>query len=233
MEKKKYLYQKIGSTGYGKIKSIEIASDLLEKNCSELNDYEKVTPRYEGYYVPDHFKAISNKEYVSEDSNQAEKRIFRKAVIDNYGKYTIDYEVNICPGEKQNIDVLFFNDGCLYIGEGKGPKASGDESILRAVLEIETYSRLIDQERIFNDYCSNLKWLDNCIKNKSEIKKAIIIFEQKDSEVSPMYKQLITDNQYEPIRVLMRKLKVYAVKAEDFCENGKISFFDGFSPKDY
>ena len=53
-----YLYQLIGTAGYGKIESIKIAQTLLDSNCKELN-YAKVTPRPDGYFVPDHQTKIT------------------------------------------------------------------------------------------------------------------------------------------------------------------------------
>ena len=44
-----YLYQKIGTTGYGKTKSIKIAQTLLDSNCEELC-YEKVIPHHHIYH---------------------------------------------------------------------------------------------------------------------------------------------------------------------------------------
>ena len=227
----KYLYQKFGKSGYGKTKSIEIANELLNNNCKELNSYKKITPRVGGYFVPEHQDKIKKK--INEASiNQAEKKKFREAVINNYANYTIDYEINIAPGEKQNIDVLFIYDGTLFIGEGKGPKASGDEPLLRAVLEIETYSRLIVSEQLFSDFLANIPWVKKEVQSNI-LKKSVILFEKKDGKESPMFRQLYQD-EYSPIHNLMRKLKVYAIKAESFCQqNGKVEFFKGFSPLDY
>ncbi len=225
-----YLYQKIGTAGYGKTESIKIAQALLDSDYKELN-YAKIPSRPDGYFVPEHQTKIKLRQNeASED--QIEKRTIRQAIIDNYKRYAIDYEINICPGEKQNIDVLFHFLGSLWIGEGKGPNASGDEPLLKAVLEIETYSRIINSERFVLDFSENLDWLKSNL-NSSEIKKCVILFTTKDDRVSPMYRQLF-QKEYEPIHQLMRKLKIYAVKAELFCDNpGKIEFFEGFSPEDY
>lgn len=225
-----YLYQKIGTAGYGKTESIKIAQTLLDSDCKELN-YAKVTPRSDGYFVQDHqtkIKARLNE--ASED--QIEKRTFRQAVIDNYKRYAIDYEINICPGEKKNIDVLFLFSGSLWIGECKGPNASGEEPLLKAVLEIETYSRIINSNQLVFDFTENLEWVKTNL-HSSTIRKCVILFSTKDDRVSPMYRQLF-QKEYEPVHQLMRKLKIYAIKAELFCDNpGKIEFFEGFSPEDY
>ena len=57
----KYLYQKFGKSGYGKTKSIEIANELLNNNCKELNSYKKITPRVGGYFVPEHQDKIKKR----------------------------------------------------------------------------------------------------------------------------------------------------------------------------
>lgn len=239
-----YLYRKIGASGFGKTQSIRIAQKLLKADCKELN-YPKVNPRSEGYYVPEHQTKIKTRQNDASDS-QIEKRTFRQAVIVNYKRYAIDYEVNICPGEKQNIDVLFLFSKSLWIGECKGPKASGDEPLLKAVLEIEIYSRIINSGQLARDYAKNIDWIMNTLKYKTKlkngkfktgirdnIKKCVILFETKDGKESPMRRQLYQD-EYEPIQQLMSKLQIYAVKAESFCAKpGKIEFFEGFSPKDY
>ncbi len=231
MSAMKYLYQKIGQTGYGKTKSIEIANELLSKNCKELDSYIKIQPREGGYFVHEHKEKITSKCNEASDK-QAEKKKIREAVINNYRNYTLDYEVNIVPGGKQNIDVLFFHDGYLFIGEGKGPKSSGNEPLLKAVLEVETYSRIIYPEKILEDYKKNVEWLSEKIKYNT-IKKAVILFEQNDGSESPMRKQLY-QKKYLPIHKLMKKLQIYAIKAELFCqEKGRIEFYKNFSPSDY
>ena len=227
---KSYLYQKIGTAGYGKKESIKIAQKLLDSDCKEMN-YEKVNPRSDGYFVLDHQTKIKTRQNEASDV-QKEKRTFRQAVIDNYKRYAIDYEINICPGEKQNIDVLFLFSGNLWIGECKGPNASGEEPLLKAVLEIETYYRIIKSEKFVHDYTENLDWVKNNLQSET-IKKCVILFSTKDDRVSPMYRQLF-QKEYEPIHQLMRNLKIYVVKAECFCDTqGKIEFFEGFSPEDY
>ena len=225
-----YLYRKIGASGFGKTQSIKIAQKLLKADCKELN-YPKVKPRAEGYFVPDHKTKIEARQNDASEL-QIEKRTFRQAVIDNYKKYAVDYEVNICPGEKQNIDVLYIFSRALWIGECKGPKASGDEPLLKAVFEIETYSRIINPNQFVCDYTERLDWVKNNLKSKG-IKKCVILFEIKDGNESPTHRQLYQD-EYEPIHQLMSKLQIYAVKAESFCAKpGKIEFFEGFRPKDY
>ena len=225
----KYLYQKIGTAGFGKTKSIKIAEELLANHLKELN-YEKVIPRSEGYFMP-HQELISSFTNKASD-NQAEKKALRDGVINNYKKYTIDYEINICPGKKQNIDALFIYDGDLFIGEAKGPRASGDEPLLKAVLEIETYSRIINSEQLVEEYSNNLEWVKKNLKT-NVIKKAVILFEECDNRKSPMYMQLIQEK-YQPIHELMKELKIYTVKAEPFYKsNGEILFFKGFSPSNY
>ncbi len=227
---KSYLYQKIGTAGYGKIESIKIAQTLLDSNCKELN-YAKVIPRPDGYFVLDHQTKIKARHNAASDV-QIEKRTFRQAVIDNYKRYAIDYEINICPGEKQNIDVLFLFVSKLWIGEGKGPNASGEEPLLKAVLEIETYSRIIKSEKLVYAYTKNLDWVKDNLKS-NKIQKCVILFTTKDGRKSSMYRQLF-QKEYEPIHQLMRNLKIYVVKAECFCDTqGKIEFFEGFSPEDY
>lgn len=223
-----YLYRKIGKKNYGKTKSIKLAQELLNNKMT----YDKVVPWENGYFVPEHQTKILTKQNEASDE-QKEKQTFRQAVIDNYKKYAIDYEINICPGEKQNIDVLFLFDGSIWMGECKGPAASGNEPLLRAVLEIETYSQIIDQKKLIEDYTDKLNWLKTAIERNNKIRKCIIVFEKKDGKESPMHRQLY-QAEYKPIWLLMRKLKIYALKAESFCANpGKIIFFEGFSPSDY
>lgn len=224
----KYLYQKIGTAGFGKTKSIKIAEELLANHLKELN-YEKVISRPEGYYMADHQKLIRSFSNKASD-NQIEKKVLRDGIINNYKKYTIDYEINIHPRSKQNIDALFIYDGVLFIGEAKGPRASGNEPLLKAVLEIETYSRIINSKQLVEEYSNNLEWVKNNLKS-CLIKKAVILFE--DNKNSPMYRQLV-QKEYKPIQDLMKELTIYAIKAEMFYKpNGKIVFFEGFSPSDY
>lgn len=222
---KKYLYEE----DFGKIKSIEIARRLL-KDKSEIT-YGMVKCREKGYFNEDHMKLI-NAHQNDAKTRSAEKKTFRNAIFDSWSIIGIDYEVNIEPHTHRNIDVLFTCDGQLYIGEAKGPKSSGDEPLLKAILEIYTYSQLINNKQLFNDYQNNLVWVKEVLKDKSNLKLAIIVFENKDGKPSPMFRQLVKKDQYEPVRELMKQLKIYAIKAESFC-NGKVEFFEGFSPREY
>lgn len=223
-----YLFDEITS----KTRSIEIAKTLL-LNTDQLT-YTKILCRPNGYFVNDHH--IKLRERKNDASlTEIEKFTFRQAIIDNYEKYGIDYEINIVPKTKRNIDVLFIYNGLLFIGEGKGPSetASGNEALLRAVLEIDTYSKLIDSQKLFSDFLTNLQWLDNKLNDKQNIYKAILIFPRSKNKPSKMYRQLIIEEKYEPIRALMKKLHIYAINAEEFCYNNKVVFYDDFSLEDY
>ena len=89
---------------------------------------------------------------------------------------------NIDPYTKRNIDVLFIYDGCLFIGEMKGPGTSGNDPLLKPLLEIETYSKIIYSENFINDFTKNLKWVKEALSESHVIKKAIIVYEKKDGK---------------------------------------------------
>ena len=201
------------------------------RDCTEITSYEVIEPRKGGYFVPAHRELIESK---VNDAIIDEKRECRQGKINNDKKFGLYYEINIEPGKKRNIDALFVYDSKLWIGEMKGPleNGSGGEPLLKAILEIYTYSQLIKKPQFINDYIRNTDWLSDEIEYQIDVAMTIIIFEKTGESPSKMYTQLYDENS--SVVKLMKKLKVYAIKAEEFCkENGKVEFFSGFSPNDY
>ncbi|MBQ6673745.1 MAG: hypothetical protein IJM77_03915, partial [Spirochaetia bacterium] len=88
----------------------------------------------------------------------------------------------------------------------KGPEASGDEPLLKPLLEIETYSRIIDSEKFIDDFTNNLNWVREALSKSQVIKKAIIVYEKKDGKSSPMFRQLFDGKYSETYKILMEIL---------------------------
>lgn len=93
------------------------------------------------------------------------------------GNYTcIDYQIPTTNGTRNNIDILLKKDDNLYMVEAK--TFGSNESLLRCVLEIQTYYMKLN-ERFYDKYCSG---------NKELLKKAVLF----DTD-SFAYKQLKED----------------------------------------
>ena len=91
----------------------------------------------------------------------------------------IEYEINIVENTKINIDMASFNEreNCMYIIEVKGKKEKDDkfystsETLLRCILEIETYyqSILPKKDVLLKDI------LNDKYNQNTELRKAILI----------------------------------------------------------
>ena len=84
----------------------------------------------------------------------------------------VDFQVTTTNSKKDNVDIILEDDACVYMVEAK--TFGSNESLLRCVLEIETYFRKLNQ-RFFEKYCKG-----------KELKKAVLFdkeswaYKQKD-----------------------------------------------------
>ena len=116
------------------------------------------------------------------------------------------------------IDLLLRDEQSLVFAEAK--RLDNKENIIKAILEIETYCRILGKE--------GMETIRNEINKAYSIKlrderKSLIVFEkwwQSKTAAVPSSKELL------------RHFKTYVIKA-DSLEDGKIEYFNDFSPKDY
>ena len=179
-----------------KEKYSEIVSKYLNKNLKSLESISTIT-RDEGYYCN------HKGETPNEKSNRHEERIalsmFGKT-YDGMGKI-LDYQIPL--KNKRNdigigkIDLISYNNKMLYLLELKEP--CSNESLLRAVVEIYTYYKIINHQKLIDSY-------KNELSADTQIKKAVLIFENSRAH-----------KDYEGIEIkkLMKNLDVELFVIED------------------
>lgn len=95
----------------------------------------------------------------------------------------IDYEVPLKNKRNDgtgNIDFISMKNGKLWMVEIK--KYTSDESILKALLEIQSYYQIVDKEKLIKDYKKDLNLNDNI-----EIEKVVAVFDR--TEASNQYRE--------------------------------------------
>lgn len=169
-----------------------------------------------------------------EDAWSAQQYLDHKEVVIDY-QTALNEEGGDAAGR---VDLLLLvrdkDENKLLFGEVK--KKDSAEPLLRAILEVNTYRELCKAEELIQNYCEKSPRLKDTIVNPKEILKAIIVFEFEFEETNRGKKEsLFTQlklSKYRNVQELMRKLKVYAIKAEAL-EEGIIEYYEGFGPSDY
>ena len=181
----------------GSVSGVYYSEIIAEEILKNLNHLEQIEPktRQSSYKIESHRKLA--KDSRPENSNQDEKWLAKSM----YGKsYTgigkiIDFQVplkDIKDDKLGEIDLLAHNKDTneVYILELKKPQSP--ETLLRCILEVYTYSKIVDQNRLLKDF--NLEG--------NNIRKAVVIFE--DSQANRDYK-----SEHHPlVRGLAQKLDV-------------------------
>lgn len=176
-----------------------IAQEIL--NNSNKYDFNKVKPikRDKSY------KSNTHSGQINERSNRREEIIAKKMYKNNYidiGKI-LDYQIPLKDKKETKagkIDLMAYNDlgKKLYLVELKND--SSEETLLRCALEIITYLKQVDGNRLKVDFD-----LDSDL----EIKSAILIFEG-----TRPYSDFVQDKY---VNELIKKLKidVFLAKSEE------------------
>ncbi|MBO5313573.1 MAG: hypothetical protein J6B29_06360 [Clostridia bacterium] len=119
----------------------------------------------------------------------------------------IDYEVPL--NNKRNdgagdIDFISRKNGKLWIVEIKN--YDSDESILKAILEIQSYYQIVDKEKLISDYC---------FPKDIEIEKVVAVFDRTDA--SKQYKE--SDKVKELINLFdIRVVRLIRYADNELCE---------------
>lgn len=119
---------------------------------------------------------------LTEKNKMTEKVVCHNLYKNGFENETIgkisEYEVNLVLGSKKNIDLISINHKTktIYIIEVKGNllKNQNEETLLRCILEIETYYQILN--KVKDEFLCDLKL------NGYEIKKAILLFEGENTK---------------------------------------------------
>ena len=139
-----------GITADTKEKYTEVIAERLLNNLSALEKIERIT-RKSSYNSGHEWKPIDS------DSPRREEQIARSMMGHTYehiGKI-IDYQTplkNVQSDDAGKIDLLSWNKEKkrAYILEFKAQESQ--ETLLRCILEIDTYSRIVDIGKLFEDF---------------------------------------------------------------------------------
>lgn len=158
--------------------------------------------------------AVNHEDTQTGDKDNNEKhickRIFKAAKQDeNQYKSTIgqiiDYETPIRNTSKdkgyKGIDMLSYHkeSDTLFFLEAK--RQDSDEPLLRAVLEVFTYWKVVDHEKLLYDFKNKMPEL-SIDPFETKVKKAVLLFED-----SPIYNEYVNNESPNTIK-LMKKLGV-------------------------
>ena len=179
-----------------------LAEEIVANGVDKLKDekaFPKIT-RTASYRVKSHNGVITNS-----DSNRFEEQIAKsmyQKTYDGFGR-VIDYQVPLKDRQDdQNkglgkIDLLAYNEKTQILTLLELKKPASDEPLLRAALEIYTYWRIIDQNKLIENYQSE----GLLPKTKIKVEKAVLLFENsyaynefygKNKKKSPKSVKLMT-----------------------------------------
>lgn len=144
------ILNRIGSTSDSKEKYTEVIAARLLSDLSVFKKIEHIA-RAGSYNAGHVWKPIDP---ASPRTEEQTARSMMDKTYDYIGKI-MDYQTplkNVQSDAAGKIDLLSWNEakGCAYILEFKSPDST--ETLLRCVLEIETYSRIVDSEKLLRDF---------------------------------------------------------------------------------
>ncbi len=178
-----------------------IADILLRKDM--LSSIQKITR--EASYFAGH-----SKEMAIPHSNRKEEIL----AIELYKtcSFVVDYQVPLKSKQTDiagKIDLLLQKDDALVLGELKAEKS--EESLLRAVLEVETYWRILDKDKLLKDFARQGI-------QAAAVKKAIIIF--RESRQAREFENPV----FSSVVALMKLYGIKVICADDLKEMSALSF---------
>ncbi len=214
-----YYYQSHELWRIGKIDG-RYETDCIAKRIlkGDLDPFENVTPsKRKDYWTPTHVRPRDVPKFEGDCGEEIEGIIifnqFKDCVLD-YQVPLMEHKDEYDPGDKPkgrgNIDLLLKLDGVLYLTELKW-KICPKESLLRAVLEIETYYRMVNEKLLKTQYgCDGLP-----------LKKAILLHE---SDGCRPYQEWLKKEDYSHVHQLMSDWDIHMLTVEGLEERfGKLS----------
>ena len=199
-----------GKTSDSKDYYTEVVAEWILKNIY-LFDYIKPITREKSYKVDSHDGIIKNEESKREEEKIAMKLFDlsqnQRKVFDVIGKI-IDYQTplkDIQTDKAGKIDLLAYNkkEKILRILELKRP--SSKETMLRCVLEVYTYSKVVDKAKLLKDFG---------LAEDTVIKACPFVFYGKEQ-----YREMQQDREH--LKDLIEKLGIEVIYLKE--ENGEYS----------
>lgn len=132
----------------------ELYTEVIAMWCADnLADFERIPmiSRESSYKTPTH-DGIPDNEKSNRDEERIAMAMFRQGMLPPIGR-VIDYQTplkNRRSDHAGKIDLLAYDGSVLRILELKKPNST--ETMLRCVLEGETYLRTVDRVKLLNDF---------------------------------------------------------------------------------
>jgi len=178
----------------------ELISKILIKNLKEFSKIKQIT-RKSSYYTPSHLNIRINPNSPRLEENNAKRLIGME--IAELGRI-LDFQIPLKSKSSDTglgkIDLVSYNDktNIFYLIEFKN--GINKESLLRTTLEIFTYFKTIDKDKMLDDFLKKHNYFNN---NKNyhgiQIKPAVLLTNQTEAynelkKISkrPNLKQLFT-----------------------------------------
>ncbi len=194
-------------------------TDCIAKRIlnGKLDPFEGVTPsQRKDYWTASHVRPRPVPKFKGDCGEEIEGIL----IFNQFKDCVLDYQVPLMerkgeypPGDKPkgrgDIDLLLKLDGVLYLTELKW-KSCPKESLLRAVLEVETYYRMVNEERLKAQYgCADLP-----------LKKALLLHD--DGRCRP-YQEWLDETGFPHVRQLMSDWDIHMFTVEELEERfGKL-----------
>lgn len=184
-----------GKTTEGNEYESDVVAEFVLKNIKSFQDIEPLE-RLKSYDA-NHDGSTEN-----DKSNRTEERIAlamfnhckEGEYFDCIGK-VIDYQTPLTYGHVPALDLLSINEGTLYLLELK--QMNNKENLLRCVLEIYTYMKQLDIEKLINDFDKKISGSINNIvaaplvyRDKRQIEE---FHEMLDEDTRPNLKRLMKE----------------------------------------
>lgn len=172
-----------------------IANELLQ----EIDRFDKIkrVTREKTYFVPDHVNI-----FINSNSNRGEEKFAKKLVDQDLGSLgrIKDYQIplkNVRKDKLGKVDLVSYNEKTktLYLIELKFE--GNEETLLRAALEIFTYYKSVDIDKLKNDFCQSFNY--SISPDEIKVKPVVLLYpecnayrelEEVESGKRPKFKAL-------------------------------------------
>jgi len=134
----------------------EIIATAILNSLSHFEKIKKITRNSKGksYSTKSHHNGTSSINYESKrhEENYVKKLFNEKITHDHLGQI-IDFQIPLKDGKSDKagkFDIMSFHGDTLYLIELK--YGDNQETLLRAILEVHTYCKIIDHIKLTNDF---------------------------------------------------------------------------------
>ena len=188
----------IGKTSDTKEYYSEIIAYEILNNLAPFEGIKKITrnSKDKSYYTKSHH---NGKISINEASNRHEenyaKKLFNKKIEHNNLGKIIDFQIPL-KDEKNDkagkFDLMVFNEKTLTLYLIELKYGGNQETLLRAILEIHTYCKIINHENLKNDFSTTMQENINTKININEIviKPAVMVVKEAEKKDCKSYTEL-------------------------------------------